>query len=102
MSAGSAYQMAERGKAEVIVPAGNSRAKTMGQMKEMMGGSGGGSSLPPIIINQTTGRVDSAEQEQDSEGRMIYTLKELLVSETYDQSSGFAKARRDTRGQPGY
>jgi TP901 family phage tail tape measure protein len=101
MSAGSAYQMAERGKAEVIVPAGNSRAKTMGQMKEMMGdGNSGASSI--VIVNQTTGRIDSVEQEQDSEGRMILTIKELLVSETYDQSSGFAKARRDTRGQPGY
>ena len=101
MSAGSAYQMAERGKAEVIVPAGNSRAKTMGQMKEMMGG-GNNVASSIVIVNQTTGRIDSVEQEQDNEGRMIYTLKELLVSETYDQSSGFAKARRDTRGQPGY
>lgn len=101
MSAGSAYQMAERGKAEVIVPAGNSRAKTMGQMKEMMGGGNSGPSSI-VIVNQTTGRIDSVEQEQDDEGRMILTIKELLVSETYDQSSGFAKARRDTRGQPGY
>lgn len=101
MSAGSAYQMAERGKAEVIVPAGNSRAKTMSQMKDMMGGGGGGASSI-VIVNQTTGRIDSVEQEQDSEGRMILTIKELLVSETYDQSSGFSKARRATRGQPGY
>lgn len=101
MSAGSAYQMAERGKAEVIVPAGNSRAKTMSQMKDMMGG-GGGVASSIVIVNQTTGRIDSVEQEQDSEGRMILTIKELLVSETYDQSSGFSKARRATRGQPGY
>lgn len=101
MSAGSAYQMAERGKAEVIVPSGNSRAKTIGQMKDMMGGGNGGASSI-VIVNQTTGRIDSVEQEQDSEGRMILTIKELLVSETYDQSSGFSKARRATRGQPGY
>lgn len=101
MSAGSAYQMAERGKAEVIVPAGNSRTKTMSQMKDMMGGSNSGASSI-VIVNQTTGRIDSVEQEQDSEGRMILTIKELLVSETYDQSSGFSKARRATRGQPGY
>lgn len=101
MSAGSAYQMAERGKAEVIVPAGNSRAKTMSQMKDMMGGGNGGASSI-VIVNQTTGRIDSVEQEQDSEGRMMLTIKELLVSETYDQSSGFSKARRATRGQPGY
>jgi hypothetical protein len=101
MSAGSAYQMAERGKAEVIVPSGNSRAKTVGQMREMMGGSNGGPSSI-VIVNQTTGRIDSVEQEQTDEGQLRLIIREEMVSQTMEQGSGFAKARRQTRSQPGY
>lgn len=100
MTGGSAYQMAERGKAEVIVPAGNSRAKTIDQMNEMMGGK---SSSPAniVIVNQTTGRIDSVQQEQtDEEIRII--VREEMVNQTVDQSSPYAKARRSTRDQPGY
>lgn len=100
MTGGSAYQMAERGKAEVIVPAGNSRAKTIDQMNEMMGGKSNGPANI-VIVNQTTGRIDSVQQEQtDEEIRII--VREEMVNQTIDQSSQYAKARRSTRDQPGY
>lgn len=51
MTGGSAYQMAERGKAEVIIPAGNSRAKTIQQMNELMGGNSSSTTNNQITVN---------------------------------------------------
>lgn len=100
MTGGSAYQMAERGKAEVIVPAGNSRAKTISQMNDMMGGNSGSTSV--VIVNQTTGRIDSAESDRDDEGRIRIIIREEVSSGLLNQDSQIAKARRSTRGQAGY
>lgn len=100
MSAGSPYQMAERGQAEVIVPAGNSRAKTKKQMAEMMGGGTGATSV--VIVNQTTGRIDNAESGVDDEGRIRIIIREEVSSGLLNQDSQIAKARKNTRGQPGY
>ncbi|MGL4938835.1 hypothetical protein, partial [Shewanella sp.] len=100
MTGGSAYQMAERGKAEVIVPAGNSRAKTISQMNDMMGGNSGSTSV--VIVNQTTGRIDSAESDMDDEGRIRIIIREEVSSGLLNQDSQIAKARRTTRGQAGY
>src|SRR5574344_1180127 len=102
MTAGSAYQMAERGKAEVIVPAGASRARTAAQMKQIMGENGRSSPSSAVIVNQTTGRIDSVQQEQTSEGQLRLIIREEVSAGLLTQDSQIAKARRQTAGQPGY
>ena len=102
MVAGSAYQMAERGKAEVIVPAGASRARTAAQMKEIMGQNGGSSPSSVVIVNQTTGRIDSVQQERTDEGQLRLIIREQMAIEASDEGSPFTKARRSTRYQPGF
>lgn len=103
MMAGSAYQMAERGKAEIIVPAGASRARTAAQMRQIMGENGGKSSPSSVVIvNQTTGRIDSVQQEQTSEGQLRLIIREEVSAGLLTQDSQIAKARRQTSGQPGY
>ena len=103
MTAGSAYQMAERGKAEVIVPAGASRARTAAQMRDIMGQNGGKSSPSSVVIvNQTTGRIDSVQQEQTSEGQLRLIIREEVSAGLLTQDSQIAKARRQTAGQPGF
>jgi len=103
MAAGSAYQMAERGKAEIIVPAGASRARTAAQMRDIMGQNGGRSSPSSVVIvNQTTGRIDSVQQEQTSEGQLRLIIREEVSAGLLTQDSQIAKARRQTAGQPGY
>ena len=102
MTAGSAYQMAERGKAEVIVPAGASRARTAAQMKEIMGQNGGSSPSSVVIVNQTTGRIDSVQQERTDEGQLRLIIREQMAIEASDEGSPFTKARRSTRYQPGF
>ena len=103
MAAGSAYQMAERGKAEIIVPAGASRARTAAQMKQIMGENGGKSSPSSVVIvNQTTARIDSVQQEQTSEGQLRLIIREEVSAGLLTQDSQIAKARRQTAGQPGY
>jgi len=103
MKAGSAYQMAERGKAEIIVPAGASRARTAAQMRDIMGQNGGKSSPSSVVIvNQTTGRIDSVQQEQTSEGQLRLIIREEVSAGLLTQDSQIAKARRQTAGQPGY
>lgn len=103
MTAGSAYQMAERGKAEVIVPAGASRARTAAQMRQIMGENGGKSSPSSVVIvNQTTGRIDSVQQEQTSEGQLRLIIREEVSAGLLTQDSQIAKARRQTAGQPGF
>lgn len=102
MRGGSAYQMAERGKAEVIVPAGNSRARTAEQMRSIMGQNGGSQIQGVTIVNNTTGRVDSATTEVDNEGMLRVIIDEHVSAALMMQDSPIAKARRQTAGQPGY
>jgi hypothetical protein len=101
MTAGKAYGMAERGKAEVIVPSGSSRARTAKQMQEIMGQNGGSGVTSIAIINQTSGRIDNVQQETDLEGRMTIIVREIVSNDMMDAGSKIAKSRRQTRGQPG-
>lgn len=104
LAAGQLSTIAERGKAEVIMPAGASRVRTAAQMRQIMGEDSniGGSNLPPVIINQTTGRVDSVTTERDREGRMIMTLRETVARDMQDSNSDISKAMRNQRGQAGF
>lgn len=102
LSAGQISTIAERGKAEVIMPAGASRVRTAEQMRQIMGESSGKSSTPSIsIINQTTGRIDSVQQEQDDEGRIRLLIRETVSGDFQDSNSNISKSRRSSRGQPG-
>ena len=94
--------MAERGKAEVIVPAGASRARTAAQMRDIMGQNGGSSPSSVVIVNQTTGRIDSVQQERTDEGQLRLIIREQMAIEASDEGSPFTKARRSTRYQPGF
>lgn len=103
LSAGQMSTIAERGKPEVIMPAGASRVRTAQQMKEIMGQNGsppGGDNV--TIVNNTTGRVDSAVTERDDEGRLRIIISETVASQLQDNNSPISKARRSTRGRPGY
>lgn len=101
--AGQASTIAERDKPEVIMPAGASRVRTAEQMRQIMGEGGKNNGTPQIsIINQTTGRIDSVQQEQDDEGRIRLLIREEMVNQTSDSNSQFTKARRATRNQPGF
>lgn len=101
LAAGQASTIAER-KAEVIVPASASRVRTAEQMRQIMGESSGKSSTPSIsIINQTTGRIDSVQQEQDDEGRIRLLIRETVSSDFQDSNSQIAKSRKGSRGQAG-
>lgn len=103
LSAGQMSTIAERGKPEVIMPAGASRVRTAQQMKEIMGQNGGNSGGDNVtIVNNTTGRVDSAVTERDDEGRLRIIISETVASQLQDNNSPISKARRSTRGQPGY
>lgn len=95
MVGGSAYQMAERGKAEVIVPAGSSRARTAAQMRDIMGQNSGGTQAV-TIINQTTGRVDNVQTEQRSDEQLLITISEYISDQFFDPDSKISKARRAT------
>lgn len=103
LSAGQASTITERGKPEVIMPAGASRVRTAQQMKEIMGQNGSTSGGDNVtIVNNTTGRVDSAVTERDDEGRLRIIISETVASQLQDNNSPISKARRSTRGQPGY
>lgn len=103
LSAGQASTIAERGKPEVIMPAGASRVRTAQQMKEIMGQNGGNSSGDSVtIVNNTTGRVDSAVTERDDEGRLRVIISETVSAALQDSNSAISKSRRATRNQPGY
>lgn len=101
--AGQASTIAERGKPEVIMPAGASRVRTAEQMRQIMGEGGKNNGTPQIsIINQTTGRIDSVQQEQDDEGRITLLIREVVSGDLQDSNSRITKSRRATRGQPGF
>ncbi|ATE85641.1 putative tail tape measure protein [Salmonella phage St162] len=103
LAAGQISTIAERGKPEVIMPAGASRVRTAEQMRQIMGESAGKSGGENItIVNNTTGRVDSVSQERDDEGRLRIIISETVSSALQDSNSAISKSRRATRGQPGY
>jgi uncharacterized protein YnzC (UPF0291/DUF896 family) len=101
MVGGGAYQMAERGKAEVIMPAGASRARTAAQMRDIMGQNGGGASNI-TIVNNTTGRVDNVQTEQRDDGMLMITIEENIINQMLDPDSRMSKARRSTANQAGF
>jgi hypothetical protein len=103
LAAGGIAMVGERNKAELIMPAGASRVRTMEQVQQMMGskhnntGSGG-----ITIVNNTTGRIDSATTETDNEGRLRVIISETVSRALQDSNSDISKSRRATRGQPGF
>lgn len=100
---GQASTIAERGRAEVIMPAGASRVRTAEQMRQIMGESNKNTGIPQIsIINQTSGRIDDVQQQQDDEGRITLLIREVVASDLQDSNSRITKSRRATRGQPGF
>ena len=102
LSYGQVSTIAERGKPEVIMPAGASRVRTAEQMRQIMGDSNKNNGIPQIsIINQTTGRIDSVQQEQDDEGRIRLLIRETVSSDFHDSNSQISKSRKTSRGQPG-
>ena len=103
LAAGGISMVGERNKAELIMPAGASRVRTMEQVQQMMGGkqnnAGNGG---VVIVNQTTGRIDSATTETDNEGRLRVIISETVSRALQDSNSDISKSRRSTRGQPGF
>ena len=103
LAAGQLSTIAERNKPEVIMPAGASRVRTAEQMRQIMGENGnksGGDSV--TIVNNTTGRVDSAVTERDDEGRLRVIISETVSAALQDSNSAISKSRRATRNKPGY
>lgn len=103
LAAGQISTIAERGKPEVIMPASASRVRTAEQMRQIMGENGAKSGGDNVtIVNNTTGRIDSAATERDDEGRLRIIISETVSSALQDSNSAISKSRRATRGQPGY
>ncbi|EBD2084170.1 hypothetical protein E4266_24025 [Salmonella enterica subsp. enterica serovar Typhimurium] len=103
LAAGQISTIAERGKPEVIMPASASRVRTAEQMRQIMGENGGKSGGDNVtIVNNTTGKIDSATTERDDEGRLRIIISETVSSALQDSNSAISKSRRATRGQPGY
>ena len=103
LSAGQMSTIAERGRPEVIMPASASRVRTAQQMRQIMGENGGGSGPTTVqIVNQTTGRIDSATTERMDEQTLRVIIRETVSSDMTDSNSTIAKSRRATRGQAGY
>ena len=102
MNAGGSYLVGERGP-EIIKMAGAGRASNASQTRQQLGESGkGGTSDNVVIINQTTGRIDSVQQERDDEGRLRVTIMETVASALQDSNSPISKSRRATRNRPGF
>lgn len=103
LAAGQMSTIAERGKPEVIMPAGASRVRTADQMRQIMGETGGKSgSDSVVIVNNTSARIDSATTERDDEGRLRVMIREVVSNDMQDSNSQISKSRRATRGQPGF
>jgi hypothetical protein len=94
MIGGSAYQMAERGKAEVIVPSGSSRARTAAQMRDIMGQNQTNQAPNITILNQTSGRVDNTSMEQQDDGSWLLRIEEFMSDRALDPDSMFSKSLR--------
>lgn len=103
LAAGGIAMVGERNKAELIMPAGASRVRTMEQVQQMMGGKQNNTGNGGVtIVNNTTGRIDSATTEQDNEGRLRVIISETVSRALQDSNSDISKSRRSTRGQPGF
>ena len=103
LSAGQMSTIAERGQPEVIMPASASRVRTAQQMRQIMGENGGSNGPTTVqIVNQTTGRIDSATTERMDEQTLRVIIRETVSSDMTDSNSNIAKSRRATRGQAGY
>ena len=103
LSVGQVSTIAERNKPEVIMPASASRVRTAEQMRQIMGENGGKSSPTSItIVNQTTGRIDSVQQQQDDEDRITLLIREVVSGDMQDSNSKISQSRRVTRNQPGF
>lgn len=103
LAAGGISMVGERNKAELIMPAGASRVRTMEQVQHMMGGkqnnNGNGG---VVIVNNTSAKIDSATTETDNEGRLRVIISETVSRALQDSNSDISKSRRMTRGAPGY
>lgn len=103
LAAGGIAMVGERNKAELIMPAGASRVRTMEQVQQMMGGkpnnNGNGG---VVIVNNTSAKIDSATTETDNEGRLRVIISETVSRALQDSNSDISKSRRATRGQPGF
>lgn len=104
LAAGGIAMVGERNKAELIMPAGASRVRTMEQVQQMMGNTKGNRSGNDsvVIVNNTTGRIDQATTERDDEGRLRVIISETVSAAFQDSNSDISKSRRGTRGLPGY
>lgn len=103
LAAGGIAMVGERNKAELIMPAGASRVRTMEQVQQMMGGKQNATGNGGLtIVNNTTGRIDSATTETDNEGRLRVIISETVSRALQDSNSDISKSRRATRGQPGF
>ena len=103
LAAGQVSTIAERNKPEVIMPASASRVRTAEQMRQIMGENGGKSSPTSItIVNQTTGRIDDVQQQQDDEERITLLIREVVSGDMQDSNSKISQSRRVTRNQPGF
>lgn len=103
LSAGQASTIAERGKPEVIMPAGASRVRTAQQMKEIMGQNGGSTGPANIsIINNTSAQIGNTSVEQDEEGRLRIIIEEQVAASLQNSNSKISKARKATRNAPGF
>lgn len=103
LAAGQASTIAERNKPEVIMPSSASRVRTAEQMRQIMGENGGKSSPTSItIVNQTTGRIDDVQQQQDDEERITLLIREVVSGDMQDSNSKISQSRRVTRNQPGF
>lgn len=102
LAVGQASTIAER-KAEVIVPASASRVRTAEQMRQIMGENGGNGGIKSLnIVNQTTGRIDEVQQQQNDRGELTLLIREVVSGDLQDSNSRITKSRRATRGQPGF
>lgn len=103
LSAGQASTIAERGKPEVIMPAGASRVRTAQQMKEIMGQNGSASGPSNVtIVNNTSSQIGNVSTEQDDEGRLRIIIEEQVAASLQNSNSKISKARKATRNAPGF
>lgn len=103
LSAGQASTIAERGKPEVIMPAGASRVRTAQQMKEIMGQNGPSSGPSNVtIVNNTSSQIGNVSTEQDDEGRLRIIIEEQVAASLQNSNSKISKARKATRNAPGF
>lgn len=103
LAAGQASTIAERGKPEVIMPAGASRVRTAQQMKEIMGQNGSSSGPSNVtIVNNTSSQIGNVSTEQDDEGRLRIIIEEQVAASLRNSNSKISKARKATRNAPGF